>query len=231
MGWTVLVLDTLWGWDGDTLDTGIASEANGAATLGLVHTDKTLSIRGTWILIETRINTVLVTTCLVSGTLRIRATTNHLTAREWISFIAGQTATVGPVTSWVAFSKPSTRVIEQTGVDTVSLDTGLSVPAVIVRLTTNGVTRDLGVANIARWTDTHWPVVLYEALSSGATVAGVLTLSVDTGLATGTVVISGTAWRVGKLHRLTSGVCLGDPALSAATDHGSEGQTVDHGAH
>ena len=90
-------MDTLWGGDGDTGHTGVASEADGAAALGLVNTDKALSILRTWILIDTRIDTVLVSAGLVSGTLRVSAAADHFTAHKWISFIPGQTAAVGSV--------------------------------------------------------------------------------------------------------------------------------------
>ena len=70
-----------------------------------------------------------------------------------------------------------------------------------------------------------------EALGSGAAVTRVFALSVDAGLAIGTVVISGTAGGIGQLHWLAPGVSLRHPAFSAAADHGPEGQTVDHSAH
>ena len=227
----VLVLDALRGGDGHTRHPGVASEADGAAALGLVNTDKTLSIRRTWILIDTRIDTVLVSACLVSWTLRVGAAANHFTSREWVSFIPWQTAAVGSVKGGVALSKSAARVIEQAGVDTFSLDAGLSVSALSIRLTSDGLTGDLGVAHISRGTDTGRPVIHCEALGSSSTVAWVLALSIDAGLAIGTVIISGTAGRVGELHRLAPGVRLRHPALSAAADHGPEGQAVDHGAH
>ena len=93
----MLVLNALGGGDGDTGHPGVASEADGATALGLVNTDKALSIRRTWILIDTRIDTVLVSAGLVSGTLRVSAAADHFTAHEWISFIPGQTAAVGSV--------------------------------------------------------------------------------------------------------------------------------------
>lgn len=86
----------------------------------------------TWILIDTRIDTVLVSAGLVSGTLRVSAAADHFTAHEWISFIPGQTAAVGSVEGGVALGKSATRVIDQAGVDTLSLDTGLSVAALAI---------------------------------------------------------------------------------------------------
>ena len=196
-----------------------------------MNTDQALSIRRTWILVDARIDTVLVSTGLVSWTLRVSAAADNFTAHEWISFISRQTAAVGSVEGGVALSKSATRVIDQAGVDTLSLDAGLSVSTLSIRLTSYGLTGDLGVAHIARGTDTGGSVVHSEALGSSAAVAGVLALPVDAGLTIGTVVISGTAGRVGQLHRFTPGVGLRHPALSAAADHGPEGQTVDHSAH
>ena len=97
-----------------------------------MNTDKALSIRRTWILIDTRIDTVLVSAGLVSGTLRVSAAADHFTAHKWISFIPGQTAAVGSVEAGIALSKSATRIIDQTGVDTLSLDTGLSVATLAI---------------------------------------------------------------------------------------------------
>jgi hypothetical protein len=196
-----------------------------------VNTDKAFSIRRTWILIDTRIDTVLVSARLVSWTLRVSAAANQFTAHKWISFISRQTAAVGSVKGGVALSKSATRVIDQAGVDTLALDAGLSVPTFAVRLTSDGLAANLRIANIAWGTDTGGSVVHSEALGSCAAVTGVFALSVDAGLAIGTVVISGTAGRIGQLHWLTPGVCLWHPSLSTAADHGSEGQTVDHCTH
>jgi len=195
-----------------------------------VDTDKALSIRRTWILIDTRIDTVLVSAGLVSWTLRVSAAADNFTAHEWISFISRQTAAVCSVEGGVALSKSATRVIDQAGVDTLSLDARLSVATLSIRLTSDGLAGYLGVAHIARGTHAGGSVVHSEALGSSAAVAGILALSVDAGLSIGTVVISGAAGRVGQLHRLAPGVCLGHPALPAAADHGPEGQTVDHRA-
>jgi hypothetical protein len=67
-------------------------------------------------------------------------------------------------------------------------------------------------------------------LNFRASVTGVLALSVDTGLAIGTVVISGAAWWVGELHWLAAGVRVRHPALPAGADHRPEGEAVDHAA-
>ena len=225
---TVLVLNTLGGGDGDTGHTGVTSEADGAAALGLMNTDQALSIRRTWILVDTGINTVLASTGLVSWTLRISAAADNFTAHEWISFISRQTAAVGSVKGGVALSESATRIIDQAGVDTLSLDAGLSVSTLSIRLTSNGLAGDLGVAHIAWGTDTGGSVVHSEALGSGATVTGVFALPVNAGLAIGTVVVPGTAGRVGQLHWLTAGVGVRDPALPAGADHRPEGETVDH---
>ena len=71
-------------------------------------------------------------------------------------------------------------------------------------------------------------VVLDKALGSSPAVTGVSALSVHAGLAIGTVVVPGTAGRVGQLHWLTAGVGVRDPALPAGADHRPEGETVDH---
>ena len=61
--------------------------------------------------------------------------TPHLVASfEWISFITGNTPTHGFVAGWVAFGKSSTGVLKQARVDTVTIETHLSVSVVIVTL-------------------------------------------------------------------------------------------------
>ena len=114
-----------------------------------MNTDQALSIRRTWILVDTGINTVLASTGLVSWTLRISAAADNFTAHEWISFISRQTAAVGSVKGGVALSESATRIIDQAGVDTLSLDAGLSVSTLSIRLTSYGLTGDLRVANDA----------------------------------------------------------------------------------
>ena len=185
-------------------------------------TDKTFSIRRTWILIETRIDTVLVSASLVRWTLWISATSNDLTTNKRIALVSWQTSTVGPVLGRITFSKSSTGVLHQTGVDTFSLNTSLPVSALAVRLTTNRITGYLRIAHVAWRTDTDWSVVLHKTLSSGSTVTRIFTLSVDTSFSIGTVVISSTTWRVGNLHWFTPGVCLRLPAWSAGADHSPE---------
>ena len=192
-------------------------------------TDKTFSIRRTWILIETRIDTVLVSAGLVSRTLWVSATSNHLTSTERIALISWQTSTVCSVLGWITLGKSSTGILHQTRIDTFSFDTRLSVSALIVRLTTDGFTGYLRIAHVAWRTNTDRSVVLNKTLSSTSTVTWIFALSVDAGLTIGTVVISGTSWRVGDLNRLAPGVSLRLPAWATGTDHGSEGQTVDHG--
>ena len=69
-------------------------------------------------------------------------------------------------------------------------------------------------------------MVLDEAGGSRATVTGVDTLSVDTRLSIGAVVVSSTARRVGQFNWLTFGLGIRHPAFSTGTNHGPEGQAV-----
>lgn len=132
----------------------------------------------------------------------------------------------------VTLSKPAAGISsrQQTGVDTLSLPAGFSVPAVAVTLTARQLAPDLRVANVAGRAGADRSVVLDKTLGSSAAVTRVLALSVDTGFAIGTVVISGTAWRVGQLHWLAAGVGVRDPAFPAGADHCPEGEAVDHRA-
>ena len=190
------------------------------------------SAGSTGVLVQTGINAVLAPAGLVQRTLGVTATSDDLTGREWVSFIARQTPAVGSVAGGVTLGKPATGIStrQEAGVDTFSLHTGFSVSAVVVTLTAGQLAPDLWVADVSWRTGADWVMVLDKTLGSGPTVTGVFTLSVNTGLAIGTVVISGTAWRVGQLHWFTAGVGVWDPAFSAGTDHRSEGETVDHSA-
>ena len=182
------------------------------------------------VLVQAGINAVLAPTGLVQRTLGVTATSDDLTGGEWISFIARQTSAVCSVSGGITLGKPSTGISsrQQAGVGTFSLHTGLSVPAVVVALTARQLAPDLRVSDVAWRAGADRVMVLDKTLGSGATVTGVFTLPVDTGLAIGTVVIPGTAGRVGQLHWLTAGVGVWDPALPAGTDHRPEGETVDH---
>lgn len=190
------------------------------------------STGGAGVLVQAGINAVLAPAGLVQRTLGVAATSDDLTGREWISFVARQTAAVGSVAGGITLGKPPTGISsgQQAGVDTFSLHTGLSVPAVVVALTARQLTPDLRVSNVARRAGADWVMVLDETLGSGPAVTGVFALSVNTGGVRGTVVIPGTAGRVGQLHWLTAGVGVWDPALPAGTDHCPEGETVDHRA-
>jgi len=120
--------------------------------------------------------------------------------------------------------------LNQARVDTVAINTHLSVSAVVVTLASHGLARYLGVSYISRWAHTHWAVVLNKALCPGATVTRVQALPVDTGRTIRTIIISSTPGLIRQLHGFTLGICVRDPALSAGADHGAEGETVDHGA-
>lgn len=163
---TVLVFHTFRCWQWYAGNIGVPGETNGAATLGLVFRDQALGVLGTWVLVQAGVDTVLAPAGLVQGTLLVAAATNDLAGDEGISFIACDTLAHGAVLGWVALSEPSTGVLDQAGVDTVAVDAGLLVAALVISLATRQLTGNLRVANVARRTDTDWPVILDEAGSS-----------------------------------------------------------------
>jgi len=222
----VLVLDTLWSGQRNTFDVCVASESNGTSALGLVVSNQTFGILGAWVLIETGVDTVLAPAGLVLRTLLVATAANHLTSNEGVSFIARFAFAHSSVPGWVALSISSARVLDKTRVDTVSIHAGLLVTALVVALAANRFTGNLRIANETGRTHADGSVVLYEAGGTGATVARVDTLSVDTCRSVGAVVIPCTARGVGQIDWLT--FCLGiwHPAFPAGADHSSEGQTV-----
>jgi len=230
LGGTVLVLNALWCRDGYARNPGVPGVSYRASADRLVLRYKAFSIFGTWILIEARIYTIFASACLVLGTLSVLSTPDNLASYEWISFIARDTPTHGFVAGWVAFGKSTTGVLNQAWVDTVAIDTHLSVSAVIVALASHGLAGYLRVSNIPGGTHAHWAVVLYKALCSGATVTGVQTLSVDTRLPIRTIIIPGAPGLIRQLHGFALGISVRNPALPAGADHGAEGEAVDHGA-
>lgn len=189
-----------------------------------------LCVLSTWVLIQTGVDAVLASTRLVQGTLLVAATANDLAGNEGITLVARNTLAHGAMLRGVALSKPAAWVLDQARVDTVAVDACLLVPALVVSLAARKLAGNLWVANVARRTDTDWPVILDEARGSRATVARIHTLSVDTSRSVGTVIISGAAGRVGQLHWLALGVGVGQPALPAGTHHSPEGQAVHHRA-
>ncbi|MAD25761.1 MAG: hypothetical protein CMO44_16500 [Verrucomicrobiales bacterium] len=228
--WAVLVLDTLWSRQWNTVDVCVASESNGTSALGLVVSHQTFSILGAWVLVETGVDTVLASAGLVLRTLLVTAAANHLTSNEGVSLIAWYALTHGSVPGWVALSISSTRILDETRVDTVSIHAGLLVTALVVALAANRFTGNLRIANETGRTHTDGAVVLYEAGGTGPTVAWVDTLSVDACSSVGAVIIPCTARRVGQINWLT--FCLGiwHPAFPAGADHSSEGQAVHNSA-
>jgi hypothetical protein len=228
--WAVLVLDTLWSGQWNTVDVCVASESNGTSALGLVVSHQTFSILGTWVLVETGVDTVLAPAGLVLRTLLVAAAANHLTSNEGVSLIAWFALAHSPVPRRIALSISSARILDKTWVDTVSIHTGLLVTALVVALAANGFTGNLRITNETGRTHADGAVVLYEAGGTGATVARIDTLSVDTCSSVGAVVIPCTARGVGQINRLT--FCLGIwyPAFPAGADHSSEGQTVHNSA-
>ena len=107
---------------------------------------------------------------------------------------------------WIALGKPTARIVDKTRVDTLSVETGLSVTAVVIALAANRLTSNQRVADKARRALTHRPVVLDKALRIGATVARIHTLAVDAGLTVGAVIVASTARRVGQFNRDTTGI-------------------------
>ena len=197
LGRTVLVFHTLWRLDRYTGHKWVTSEAKRASALRLVVGHQAVSIGSTGVLIETGVDTVLVPTGLILRALSIPTAADNFTGSEWIALIARDALTVGLVSGRVALGKPTTWVLHQTGVHTLTANTGLSIPAVVVRLAADGLAGDERISNIAGGTGAHWTMVLDKALGTGATVARVHALSVDAGLAVGAVVVSSTARRIG----------------------------------
>lgn len=158
---------------------------------------QTFCVLGTRVLIETGVDAVLAPAGLVLRTLLIAAAANHLASNEGISFITWFAFAHSSVPGWVALGISSTRILDQTRVDAVSINAGLLIAALVVALATNRFTGNLRIANEAGRTDADGAMVLNETGCAGATVAWIDTLSVDTSLSIRTIVIPGTAWRVG----------------------------------
>lgn len=224
----VLVLHALWSGQRDAGHIGVTGEPDGAATLGLMGSHQTLSILGTWVLMDAGVDAVLASAGPIFRALLVSPAADHLTGYKWIPLVAGDALAHGPVPGWVALGKPSTGVLDETGVDTVAVNTGLLVPALIVTLAANWFTGNLGVANETRWTDTDGSMVLNKARCAGPTVTWVNTLPVDTCCTVGAVIIPSTARGVGELHRLALGAGVRHPTLPTGTDHRPEGKAVDN---
>jgi len=214
-GWTVLVFNTFWCRDGYAGNARVSSIANRTSTCRFVLRDKAFSIFGTWILVEARIYTVLASACLVQGTFRILSTSDNFTSYKWISFIAGDTPTHCFVAGWVAFGKSTTGVLHQARVDTVAINTHISISAVVVALTADWLAGNLRVSDISWRTNTDWTVVFHETLCSRSTITRVKALSVDTSLSIWTIVISCTTWFIWQFYRFTLRVCVRHPSFSA----------------
>ena len=117
------------------------------------------------------VDAVLASAGPIFRALLVSPAADHLTGYKWIPLVAGDALAHGPVPGWVALGKPSTGVLDETGVDTVAVNTGLLVPALIVTLAANWFTGNLGVADEPRWTDTDGSMVLNKARCAGPTHA------------------------------------------------------------
>jgi len=226
---TILIFNTFRFGDGDTGNKWIAGVTWRTSAVRPVISHEAISIAGARVLIQAGIDTILAAAGTVVWTFRIRSAANNFAGNKWIAFIAWYTAAVGLVARWVAFSKSTARIVNKTGVNTFSVDTSFPVSALIIALASNGFTGNQWIADVSRWAGTHWSVVLDKTLGICATIARIHTLSVDTGFAVGTIVISGASRWIWELYRYTAGVGIRHPALATSTDHCTERQAVDNG--
>lgn len=225
---TILILNTFRFGDGNAGHKWIAGVTWRTSTVRSVICHQTVSIAGTRVFVQAGIDTILAAASTVVRTFRVRSTANDFASNKWIAFIAWNTAAVGLVAGWIAFSESTTRIINQTGVDTFSVDTSFSISALIITLASNGFTGNQGIADISRWTGTYWSVILDKTLGTCATITRIHTLSVDASFAVGTIVISGASRWIRKIYRYTASIGIRHPAWATGTDHCTERQAVDN---
>ncbi len=226
---TILIFNTFRLRDGNTGNEWVAGVTWRTSAVRPVICHEAISIAGARVLIQAGIDTILAAAGTVVRTFGIRSAADDFTGYKWITLIAWYTTAVGLVAGWIAFSKSAARVINQTGIDTFSVDTSFSVTALIIALASNGFTGNQWIADVSRWAGTHWSVVLDKTLGICAAITRIHTLSVDAGFAIGTIVISGASRWIWQLYRYTAGVGVRHPALATSTDHCTEWQAVDNG--
>ena len=118
---TVLVFNTLWWRNWQTLPVWVSSEPDVAPALSYVVLNQALGVgRGARVVDLARVNTFPVLAGLVGWTLRIGSAANNNTSNKWVSLISFPAPAVGLVGLRVAFGVVSTRVFNQTGVDAIA---------------------------------------------------------------------------------------------------------------
>ena len=125
---TVLVFNALWWWNWQTLPIRVSSEPDVAPALSDVVLNQALGVgRGARVVDLARVDTFPVLACLVGWTLWIGSAAYDNTSHNRVSLVSLSAPAVGLVGLRVAFSVISTRVFNQTGVDTIAFHTSLPV--------------------------------------------------------------------------------------------------------
>ena len=226
IGGTILVLNTLRWFKRQASRVWISCVAKSASTLCQMLADETIRIGSARISHLAGIDTVPISACFVQRTVSIGAATNRNATHEWVTFEALIASAIGLVSLGVANSVCSAGIINEARIDTRSIHASFFVCTFRVRLATRRNAGNLRITNGAFWASTNWPVVRKEAFGPASTITRVFANSVDTGLVTGTFVISDTSWRIVQWNGYTTSVSVWHPAFSARTNHGSEGDSV-----
>lgn len=127
------------------------------------------------IVVETWIDALSVCTLFIRWTIAVATTTNHMTNCEWITSITAETSAFGSSLIHVAFSIDAARIVDQTRIDTIGVNTCLAGVTFGIRSTSNGATTNIRIAFIACLARTDGSMIFNRARSVWATVAWVAT--------------------------------------------------------
>lgn len=162
-GVAVLVLHTLGGGNGCAANVGISGIADRTATLGLVFGHQALRVLCAGVLVQTRVDTVLVPASFVLWTLGVTPAADDLTCNERIAFIARNTSAHGPVLGGITLGKSAAGILYQTRVHAVAVNAGFLVSTFSITLATDRLASNLGITNETWRTHADRSMVLDEA--------------------------------------------------------------------
>lgn len=229
-GWTIRIQFAHGLWLGTAIHIGIAQEVSGTAANSHVILWSTLGTRGTHIVVDTRIDALLVLAGLVRGAVVVAAAANDAATLVGIATVSAQATALGTTGLDVALGVGTTRIVDQAGIDAVAIDAGLARVTFTIDTTANGTAGDIGVTLESILATADGAMLLHLADGIGATVAWVAALSVHTRLLVTAVQIT-LASRRALQHQLTTlATGIGHLRLGTLTDHGANGHTVQHTA-
>lgn len=141
------------------------------------------------VLVQARVDTSVRDACRVLGAVLVDPALDTDALDVWVTLEAWRTATCRLVVGGVALSIAGTRIVEDAGVETLSVGADFCDFTLAIRATANWHTGNIRIAGESLGTVADRFVVSDEALGIGSTVARIHTVTVVAGFSLWTVVV------------------------------------------